>query len=122
MGDQLRNLQSFRGEGLGSYSQLCRRRQPQHLEDYCCNNFFLFEQLESPLSEKFWNLPLRPPERPDPEDYNEAAQGKFGHIEGLEIQDIAPDDDDGGEWVSAWVWVTDKEAADFDLDEEATKS
>ena len=92
--------------------QIARRYQRQTTnsqEDFCSNNFFLFVDLDTDeVMGQVWRLPARPPE-PTPESYNEAARGKYSGP-AITVSDIAPDDHEGGTYVSAWVWVTDDEA------------
>ena len=98
-----------------------QRQSSNSMEDYCNNNFYLFVELDQDeVMGQVWGLPARPPE-PTPEDYESAARDKYGNIPGLVISDVEPDDCKvKGAYASAWVWVTEKEAADFDLDKEAT--
>ena len=100
-------------------AQRYQRQTTNPLEDYCHNNFFLFVDLDpDEVMEQVWGLPARPPE-PTPEDYRWAGAGKYMSVPGLVVSDIEPDDcKTGGQYIMAYVWVTDEEAraAEYSLE------
>jgi len=110
-------------EAIKQIGQRYQRQTSNSREDYCHNNFYLFVELDHPFMDQVWSLPLEPedvkpvPVEPTPEDYVSAARGKYHSVPGLVVSDVEPDyDDTDGEYVMAYVWVTDKEAADFDFE------